>query len=800
MLKNHIRVAFRNLGKGKVTNAINIFGLSLSMTAAVLIALWVQNELSFDSYHPKSGNIYRITSHIKISGSETWSWETAPMLLGDYATKEIPGVERIAKVNPAHMEGLTISVNGIPFKQKNSVYVDSNWFRLFHYDFAEGNAEAFFSQPYSVLLTESVAKKYFGKGKAVGKMVRIDTANYEVQAVVKDNPVNSSFRFELMMPLSALLANPKTLESEQTWGYFNYITFLQLSNGVSTKKVEKLLNTILVANKKDSSATATLLPLTTMHFDQEVDPGSIEHSNIKTVYIFEILAALLLIVACINYVNFTTARAGTRIKEVSIRKIVGAPKMQLFIQFISETTFICLLALVITVLLLYASLPFFNELTERQFVLRPSDPVLYKIVGGALAVTVLLNGIYPALLLSSFKPINIFRGVSVLKVKDVTLRKGLVVAQFAISFVLIAGAIIMFKQLQYIQQKEPGYSRSQVFEISLPFSQFRNHTKEARQSALAAFKQELQAQSTIQQVSSLSQSVIDLRSTHSGSLDWDGRDTTDIPSVTQLSADEDLQQVLGMQLAAGRWFEAGNKADYKNVILNETAVRQFNIRKPVIGQRFNLHGDTGRIIGITKDFHFKSLHDKISPLVIFNNANWRGTFYIKTTAGQAKQAVAAVEKAWKQFIPAQPFEYAFLDDQFNALYRKEKKVSSLMAVFAGLAIVVSCLGLLGLAMFTAEQRTKEIGIRKVLGATLSNIMLLLSKDFVWLVLIGTVVATPVAWWAMNRWLEDFAYRTPISTWIFILAGIFALLVAIVTVSLQAIKTATANPVNSLRTQ
>lgn len=462
-----------------------------------------------------------------------------------------------------------------------------------------------------------------------------------------------------------------------------------------------------------------------------------------------------------------------------------------------ETLVVCSISLLITIVLVYALLPFFDRLTGKHFVLSPGSWIPWQVMGGTLLISVLLNGIYPALLLSSFKPLNIFKGLNMLKLKDHSLRKTLVVTQFVISVTLIIGAIVIYDQLLYIQDQNRGYDRSQILEIKLPTSFYKKVKDVAAKES--AFKQELLAQTSIGGVTNLNSSLIDFEDGHSGSLDWDGRDKAFRPMVAPLSADEDLQKILNLQMAEGRWFQKEFN-DRKNVILNETAVKEFGIHQPVIGQRFAIHGDTGQIVGVVKDFYFRSLHDKIGPMVISNDPDWRSSFFIKTKANEIPAALAATKKIWNQFINDKPFEYSFLDDQFNALYKDDQQTSMLIGIFASVAIIISCLGLFGLAVFTAERRVKEIGIRKVLGASLNDIATLLSKEFVVLVIIGVIIASPIAWWAANKWLDDFAYHITINWWFFAAAAILVLLIAICTISVQAIRAGMANPVKSLRTE
>jgi len=420
-------------------------------------------------------------------------------------------------------------------------------------------------------------------------------------------------------------------------------------------------------------------------------------------------------------------------------------------------------------------------------------------MGGTLIASTLLNGVYPAIFLSSFKPLNFFRGINTLKIKKATFRKALVTVQFTVSVILIIGTIVITKQLYYIEHTDPGYDRSQIFSFNIPYKVYR-HYNEGRESFFNSIKQELLSQSSIKGVTLASQSVVNLTSTNSGSADWDGHDTSYTPTVSQLSADPNFKNVMGLSLKEGRWFLPDNKGDEHNFILNETAVRQFNIHTPVLGQKFTFAGDTGQIIGIVKDFHFKSLHEEIAPLAIFNRSFWRSTFFIKTQNGKAAQALREANEVWKKFVSSEAFDYTFLDESFDKLYKTEQRTSKLVFLFSAIAIVISALGLFGLTMFSIEQRTKEIGIRKVLGARVYHVLSLLSKDFIVLIIIASAIAFPIAWWGMNKWLSDFAYRINIGWWIFVLAGLISLLIATVTISVQGIKAATANPVKNLRTE
>ena len=799
MFKNYFKTALRSLWKNKVTSFINLFGLAVGMTAAVFIFLWVQNEMTVDNYHTDKDNIFRITNSIQISKDEAWVWENSPMLMAEFAAKEIPEIKQVSRVIVNAWGGPVFTANHQLFSEKASAHIDKNWFNLFHYDFIAGSAAAFAQDPFSIILTESKAKKFFGDANAVGKIIRVDTVNYTVQGIVKDNRANSSFQFDVMMQMEGRLANPETFKNDKTWNNFGYMTFMQLRPGARKANIESRLNDIINKNRTNNNDKVSILPLSEMYFETDLQSSDLVHGNKKTTYIFGLLGIMLLITACINYVNLTTAKASLRAKEVSVRKIVGAKRQHLFFQFIAESFTISLFALAATIMLVQLCLPLFNTITEKHFELSFSSVTMWQVLIGTLLLATILNGIYPASLLSSFRPLNVFRGKAVLKLSDATVRKGLVVFQFSLSIMLIIGTIVIYRQLNYIQTSNPGYNVAQVMAIQVPYRNYAGLKPDEKKSFFAAIKQQLQLQGSIAQVSMGNNEIVNITSSSSGNADWDGRDSLYNPTIAQLNVDADFKQLFQLQVKEGNWFKAGEHEH--NYILNETAAKEFNIHQPVLGQRFTWGADTGKVIAIVKDFHFKSLHEKIGPMVILNNNEAGGSyFFIKTAPGNTQKAIKAVSDVWAQYIPKEPFVYNFLDDSFNKLYKADIKTSSLIFIFSILAIIISALGLFGLAAFTAEQRTKEIGIRKVLGASVQQIATLVSKDFVKLVAIAIVIASPLAWWVMNKWLQDFAYRISIGPGIFIAAALLGLLVAVCSVSFQAIKAAMANPVKSLRTE
>lgn len=694
-------------------------------------------------------------------------------------------------------------VKGEFIPEHNVAMVDSNWFDVFDYEFVSGSAAAFNKEPFSLILTESKAKKYFGNTNAIGQIIHIDTLDYKVQGVIKDNPANSSFTFDVLFPTASRLANPKEKENDLQWGNFNYITFLKLNPHANTKRVAQKIGAITAKARETNNLTVSLTPLQDLHFETGLQRSSLKQGNKKAIVVFGALGVFLLVIACINYVNITTARASLRAKEVSIKKIVGAGRGALFMQFVAESLVISLFALLFTMVIVRLSLPLFNNFTARNFTLNLDDVYLWLVVSGTLLFAVVLNSIYPALLLSSFKPLNTFRGVSVLKLNDATLRKALVVVQFSFSILLIVGVITIYRQMNFIRDQNPGYNREQVLSFELPFKLFfrSSISDEKRQSTTQSLKNELQKASVVSNVSLTGVSSIQNNTNQSsGNMDWDGHEKGFDPAVAFFYVDADYTKIVKLDFKEGRWFSANSKADERNVILNEAAVKELGLHKPVIGQRFVSQGDTGQVIGVVKDFNFRSLHDKIGPAIFKYNSYYSTNYLVQVAPGKQAEAIKSVEKIWNTYCPGEPFTYSFLDQEFDKMYKEDAKVSGLMSVFAIIAIIISCLGLFGLAAFTSEQRGKEIGIRKVLGASVSGIVALLSKDFVYLVLIALVLASPLAWWLMNKWLQNFAYRAELQWWMFATAGIIAVAIAFFTISFQAVKAAVVNPVKRLRSE
>jgi putative ABC transport system permease protein len=617
MLKGYLKITWRGLQRDIVSNLVKIGGLAIGMAAAILIMLWVQSELTYDSFHNDASRIYQVNYEINSdNGNEVFDF--APYLLAPTAKKEIPDVENSTRLFTASWATPVFTIRGELYNEKSYAYVDENWFTVFHYEFVDGNYTNFEKDPFSLILTESKAKSYFGKNSAIGQIIKIDSANYKVQGVIKDNPTNSSFQFDVLLPLSAYLTDLGKRQYEESWNNPNYYTFLKLRRTGDKNRTESALDKILKSSVTAGKSSATLLPLTDMHFDKASAFSLFSHGDRKTIYILECLAFLLLFVASINYINLTIARSSRYAKEVSIRKIVGARSYDLFTKFMIETLLLSLISLLLTFLLIKLVLPVFNSISGKQFVLDFLSLDLWRVTGAVFLFALLLNGIYPAILLSSFNPLSVFRGISVLKIKNGHFRKSLLVLQFIISISLIICSMIILKQIRFIENATDIQAGTKVFSVSCPIRLYQINGEEKYRNFLAVYRRELLAESSIKDVSMGGSSAINIPYHGKGNADWEGREKDFNPEITTLNADPEYINLFGLTMTAGRWFRSSDESDGHHLILNETAVREFHIHPPVVGQRFTLYRDTGEIIGVVKDFHYKNFHEKIGPLVVWN--------------------------------------------------------------------------------------------------------------------------------------------------------------------------------------
>jgi putative ABC transport system permease protein len=796
MFRNYLKIAFRNLWKHKAFSFINIMGLTVGLTACFLIFLYVKFELSYDSFNTKADRIQRVFADIKtpteVLKAGGPAWAVAPNI-----KSEFPEVEAFVRVSGANM---LVRKGDIKFKEENSVYADSAFFEVFDFKLLAGNRQTALCAPLSIVLSESTAKKYFGDANPMDQTLLLSAEGLpaRVTGLMKDMPENSQLKADMLISMSTLTKRFNPGLDEQ-WGNYGSSAWLLVKPGTNVAALQAKFPAFLEkrngAEMKQNQMYATLLlqPLKDVYLHSTRNGlGSGNSGNITNVYIFSIIAIFILLIACINFINLTTARSAERAKEVGIRKVVGAGKSQLTSQFIGESVILCLIAFVLTIGLAVLLLPIFNKLAGKTVSEGVFSNVQYLITLLLTAIGIgLLAGIYPALVLSSFRPVVVLKGRFSTSGRGIFLRKTLVVAQFSISIALIISTTIVYRQMNFMRNQDLGFSKDQVLIMDT-----------GGDAAKEALKQSLTAIPAIRSAS-LSSSVPGTGNPGAYSEIENNKGDLQIANLDLYFVDYDYIKQFDMQVVAGRGFSREFGTDSTQaMVVNETTVKMFGYSSPqqAIGRRFKQWGREGKIIGVIKDFHFRSLRQDIKPLTMRIEPDGNNLLSAKITVDKLPATLAAIEAKWKTILPNRPFSYQFLDELFDRQYRTEERFGKLFFNFAVLAIFISCLGLLGLAAYSTMQRTKEIGIRKVMGASVSGIVSLLSKDFLLLVVISFFVATPVTWYFMNQWVEGFAYRTPVSWWIFAAAGIAALLIALGTISFQAIKAAVMNPVKSLRSE
>ena len=792
MIKNYLKIAWRSLWKNKFYTILNISGLSVGLATGIMLLLWVQNELSYDKFNEGYPHIYQLSAHFKFNG-ENVTWKGVPAPLAGLA-KSIPEVQSVVRTQGQFDQILSDKNKNKTFDGNVIGYVDHGFFSMFSFHLVKGNNATVFPDNNSVVVTQSTAKKLFGDEDVMGKTIRFRKNYFTITGVLQDFPENSTIRYDALFPMgfyeqlfTANGGNGKWKTIDADLGSFSFNTYVKLQANANPIKTGHVFSELFKKLRNgDSDASFQLQNLADLHLIS----ADGNDTALRMVQIFIVVIILLLAIASINYVNLSTARSLIRAKEVSIRKIIGARKQQLFFQFTIETVVLFCFATVLAIVLIFLLMPLYNSISGKTLSFSLSDIDEWKVIGLAVLGTLIASSIYPAVLLSSFKPIESLKGKVSSGIGIVSFRKALVVFQFAISVILLVSTIIMGNQLHFMKNKNLGYDKSYVFTVPL--------TKEILDH-LDAVKAELKKQSGILNIAASDVYNLSNIGSSTSDLDWATKPVNSNMIITQLSADKDFIPTMNMKFIEGGNF-TGTPVDSSYYVLNETAVKKMGLKQPYVGQPISFHGVKGTIKGVVRDFNFQSLKEKISPLIFFTFWKNRNILYVRTTAVNAQQAIASVENQYKKYAGEVPFSYSFLDKSFEAQYRSDERTGTLFNVFAGIAIFISCLGLFGLATYTAQTKTKEIGIRKVLGASVGGIVKMISKDFLKLVMIAIVIATPLAWWAMNKWLEGFAYRVNVSLWIFTLAGILVLVMAMLTVSYQAVRAAIANPVKSLKTE
>ncbi len=792
MLQFNFKIAWRNIRKNKVFSFVNIIGLALSMACCLAISMYIWNETHYDSFHGNKNSIYRIINKQNQAG-KLYLTATTPGPLAPALQKDLPEIKNTVRFG--NWSGLLKTGTKV-YEEKNIQLTDHSIFNVFSFPLLLGNAKTALLSFDDLVITEKTAEKYFGKdwksnSSILGTVFTLNgQSSFKLSGVVANPPLNSSIQFDILLPLEFLF---KTDKWSNKWGSNNYHTYLQLKPGTDIAGFEAKLAKQLKVYNPDTEDYLQLQPLSKQYlyskFDFFTDWG--KRSDIKYVKIFLGVGLLLLLIACVNFINLSTARSLKRAMEVGVRKVTGASRKQLIFQFLSESVLIATMSGIAAVIILKLSQPFLETITGTTLPLNFTGGLFIGFFLCFIFIIGLVAGIYPAFILSAFKPVKILKGKPDVKA-TAGFRKGLVVFQFAISITMMICTFFMYRQLKFVQSKDLGFNSEQIIRIRLG-----NELKRK----VTLLKRDLGNESTIAASAPATMSLANVD--NSTYMEWDGMAEEDKFLITQANVDPDFIPALGMELIQGENFRPQNENDtINNFIVNETAVKLMGYTaENVIRKRIKFYGAGGTIIGVVKDFHFKPLSVGIEPF-IFRYQPYTPYFnlFVKTVPGKTAEAINQIQKYYKKYEPETPLEFTFLNESINQLYNNDKRTATVILLFACLTIFVGCLGLFGLTVFAAEQRIKEIGIRKVLGAGVLSVTKLLSKDFLKLVIAATVIAVPVAWYASNQWLQNYAFRIQLDWWVFAIVGITVLGIALLTISFQAIKAALSNPIKSLRTE
>ena len=810
MFRNFLKVAIRNLWKNKAFSIINIAGLSVGLAVCLLIILYVKDELSYDKFYAQSENIYRIDADISFNGTQFTS-AVSPAPVAPTLKKDWPQIVQYTRLR--NFGDILIKKDNQNIRDEHAVFADSTFFQVFSTPMISGNRLTALNEPNSIVIDETTAKKYFNSVDVLGKTLYVDnTTSCKITGVIKDMPPQSHFHFSFIRPM-----HDTWHDDQGDWLSNNYPTFVLVRPGVTRASLQSAVDGVIgkyLVNQLDQflhMSAADLkksgnhfiypvMPLTDIHLNSNKSYEFEPNSSITYVYIFSIIAVFILLIACVNFMNLSTARSSNRAKEVGIRKVAGSTKSSLVSQFLTESVLTSFLSLLLAIGIAALLLPFFNQLAGKQMaVWTLFSTWLMPVLLALIVIVGCVAGSYPAFYLSSFQPSQVLKGSIAKGFKSSWLRSGLVVFQFFISISLIIGTVVIYNQLSYIRSREIGYKRDQVMVVNNAWALDKN---------LKTFRQEMLKISGVQNSSIAGSLPTETSYNQNGWFKDPTLDAKQVNIMTDFYVDENYIPALGMQMAAGRNFSKDFISDSTALIVNETAAKLLGFKNPLnqtlyrpagyaADGRFN--SKAFHIIGVVKDFNFNSMHDKVGPMVIEHNDVW-GKIAMRVNSKNIQATIREVENKWNSMSPGQPIQYSFLDADFNKIYNADQRTGKLFITFAIFAIFIACLGLFGLVTYAAEQRVKEIGVRKVLGASVAEIVAMISKDFIRLVLIAFVVAFPVGWWMMNKWLEGFAYRISISWWVFVFAGVLTIAIALITVSVQAIKAALANPVTSLRSE
>ena len=791
MIKNFFKIAYRNIIRNKGFSFINISGLAIGMASAVLILLWIQNEMSHDKFHAKADRIYTANNRDKFNG-QGWAWATTPTVMTPALKLNYSSdIEDVVRTNNANF----LFTVGDKHLNVQGNFTDSGFLNVFSFPLLEGNAKNALAGSYNIVVTETLAKKLFGNEPAMGKMIRIDSVdNFTVTGVLKDLPNNTAFKFEYLLPWSY---RDKTNSPDLSWTNNSIQTYILLKPGVSQKSFDAKIRNITIDHTANTKSPSTTQVFTQLLSDQwlysKSENGQYVGGRIEQVKLFSIIAIFILLIACINFMNLSTARSEKRAKEVGIRKVVGAQKRSLIFQFISESILLSFLAAIFAIIIVELSIGGYNELVGKELFIDFSNLYFWLTAVAFILFTGLLAGSYPAFYLSSFQPVKVLKGTFQSVSALVTPRKVLVVLQFTFAIALIICTVVVVHQIKYAEGRETGYNKDKLVYTFIQGNNEKHYD---------LIKNELLSSGAVTSVTK-SMSPITQRWSDGWGFTWPGsKPGDDKIDFLRFASDADFVKTMGVQLLEGRDIDIRNyPGDSTSVLLNETAVKMMNLKNPVGTTVKEIDGKDWHVVGVIKDFVFESPYQKVQQLMVFGPGAWFNVIHYKLNPMLSTgTALDKVKQIFNKYNPQYGFDYHLVDETYAQKFEQEKRTGKLAGLFAVLTIFISCLGLFGLATYMAENRIKEIGVRKVLGASAASITTLLSKDFLVLVIISFIIASPIAWYAMNKWLQTYSYRVSIEWWVFALTAILSIVIAILTVSYQAIKAAIANPIKSLRSE
>ena len=786
MIRNYFKIAWRNLFRNKGFSATNLLGLTIGITCTILISLWVKDELTYDRFHSNYSSIYKIYANRDFN-NQMFTDQNMVLPLASSIENGISQVKHA--VVTTHRQSHILTYGEAKLK-KEGYTVSEHFFDMFSWEFMKGNAATALPDAYSIVLTKSAAKALFGNDDPINKIIRVDNDyDAKVTAIVADVPGNSTFQFDF---INAFNYNNDFLKQAMTnWQNSSWDVFVQVNPGANMKLIEKSINDIKYQHDEDDKRISTYFafPMNKWRLQSEFKDGKNTGGMIEYVRLFSIIAIIILLIACVNFMNLSTARSEKRAREVGVRKTLGSGKKQLIFQFFSESIILASIAFVLSILAVYLLLPLFNDLVDKHLSLNLTQPLFWVAALVLILFTGIVAGSYPALYLSSFNPVKVLKGTFLAGKKGALPRHILVVGQFAVSILLISATIIIYQQIQHIKNRDIGYDPNNLIMISATEDTQKNYT---------AIREELMKTGVVSVVNRSFSPITDIW-WRAQAPDWDGKPAGGQLIVARMATDIDYTKTMGVKIIEGKDF-SGVPADSANMLINEAAVKAMQLKNP-IGTQLRYGSYKFNVIGVTSDVVMGSPFQAVDPLLAHFSRNNINSINIRLTASaKLQQAIKVIEPIFKKYNPAYPFEYKFVDEEFNRKFLTEDLISRITNIFAGLAIFICCIGLAGLASFTIEKRVREIGIRKVLGATLQQLLILISKDFLRLVLIAFVIATPLAWWFMNNWLEKYPDRINISIWLFIAVGLLILLLALVVVSLNTMKAAVTKPSKSLRTE